>query len=111
MRVVNTRRETITEYDLTKGRLVPTRAKAEDGSLEEVQMYIPDRTIPNSVKIRSLKRQLSATDYKVIKCAECQLLGLEMPYDVEVLHAQRQGIRDQINRLEQEGKPYEDLES
>lgn len=102
MRVVNTRRETITEYDLTKGRLIRTRAKAEDGMLEEVQMYIPNRTIPNSVKIRSLKQRLAETDYKVIKCAECQLLGLEMPYDVETLHAQRQDIRDQINQLEQE---------
>lgn len=53
-------------------------------------------------QIAELKKQLSATDYKVIKCAECQLLGQEMPYDVEVLHAERQAIRDQINKLEGE---------
>ena len=58
--------------------------------------------IPTSEKIAKLKDQLSATDYKVIKCAECQLLGVEMPYDVEGLHAERQAIRDQINKLEQE---------
>ena len=52
-------------------------------------------------QIAELKTQLSATDYKVIKCAECQLLGEEMPYDVEELHAERQAIRDEINRLEQ----------
>ena len=52
-------------------------------------------------QIAELKAQLSATDYKVIKCAECQLLGQKMPYDVEALHAQRQAIRDQINQLEQ----------
>ena len=51
-------------------------------------------------QIAELKRQLSATDYKVIKCAECQLLGAEMPYDVQALHAQRQAIRDRINALE-----------
>ncbi|MBR4290667.1 MAG: hypothetical protein IKT52_08520 [Oscillospiraceae bacterium] len=51
-------------------------------------------------KIAELKKQLSATDYKVIKCAECQLLGEEMPYDVAALHAERQAIRDEINRLE-----------
>ncbi len=51
-------------------------------------------------KIAELKKQLSATDYTVIKCAECQLLGQEMPYDVAELHAERQAIRDEINRLE-----------
>lgn len=53
-------------------------------------------------QIAELKAKLSATDYKVIKCSECQLLGMEMPYDVAELHAERQAIRDQINRLEQE---------
>lgn len=53
-------------------------------------------------QILELKQQLSATDYKVIKCAECQLLGKEMPYDVQALHAERQAIRDAINSLEQE---------
>ena len=53
-------------------------------------------------KIAELKKQLSATDYKVIKCAECQLLGKEMPYDVAELHAERQAIRNAINSLEQE---------
>ena len=101
MRVVNTRRKTITEYDLTKGRLVKSSALTEDGVLEEVPMYIPHRTVPASVKIRMLKMQLSKTDYKVIKCAECQLLGQEMPYDVEELHTERQKIRDQINKLEE----------
>ena len=52
-------------------------------------------------KIAELKKQLAATDYKVIKCAECQLLGEEMPYDVAMLHAERQAIRDEINKLEE----------
>lgn len=53
-------------------------------------------------QIAKLKKELSATDYKVIKCSECQLLGKEMPYDVSALHAERQAIRDQINQIEQE---------
>ena len=57
---------------------------------------------PIAEQIAELKNQLSATDYKVIKCAECQLLGEEMPYDVEALHVERQAIRDEINKLEQE---------
>lgn len=59
--------------------------------------------IPTTEKIAELKKRLAATDYKVIKCAECQLLGEAMPYDVEALHAERQAIRDEINRLETSG--------
>ena len=52
-------------------------------------------------KIAELKKRLAATDYKVIKCAECQMLGQETPYDVAELHAERQAIRDEINKLEE----------
>ena len=55
-----------------------------------------------SERIAELKNQLSATDYKVIKCAECKLLGEAMPYDVEALHTERQAIREEINKLEEE---------
>ena len=51
-------------------------------------------------QIAELKKQLSATDYQVIKCAECQLFGKEMPYDIAKLHIERQSIRDKINQLE-----------
>ena len=100
MRVINIRKETIDKYDLTKGRLVKTRVKAEDGSWESVMMYLPNSIIPKPVQIRKLKEQLAATDYKVIKCAECLITGREMPYDAEELHIQRQAIRDEINELE-----------
>ena len=59
-------------------------------------------------QIAELKNQLSATDYKVIKCAECQLLGEKMPYDVVALHAERQKIRDEINQLESVGMTTEE---
>lgn len=55
-------------------------------------------------QILTIKEELSATDYKVIKCAEAQLLGLPLPYDMEALHAERQALRDEINKLEQEIK-------
>lgn len=116
MRVINTKGETITEYDLSKGRLVKrkiVRADATpidnkekfawtDADLEEVQMYVLNPEKSTSQQIAELKAKLSATDYKVIKCSECQLLGQEMPYDVGALHAERQEIRNQINQLEQE---------
>jgi hypothetical protein len=53
-------------------------------------------------RIAELKLQLSDTDYKIIKCSEYQLAGLELPYDVVALHAQRQAIRNEINELEGE---------
>ena len=51
--------------------------------------------------IESLKMQLSESDYKVIKVAECMALNLPAPYDVAALHRERQALRDQINALEQ----------
>lgn len=51
-------------------------------------------------EINELKSQLDASDYKVIKCFECSMVGEEMPYDVNELHAERQSIRDEINLLE-----------
>ena len=52
-------------------------------------------------QIAELKQELASTDYQIIKCSECQLLGEPMPYDVAELHERRQGIRDAINALEQ----------
>lgn len=114
MRVVNENHETITEYDLTAGRLIPATAIREDATpidnitkfawydedYEEVQMYVPTSAPTAAERIEALKNQLSATDYKIIKCSECQMVGKEMPYDVAALHAERQVIRDQINQLE-----------
>lgn len=51
-------------------------------------------------RIDELKQQLTDTDYKIIKCSEYQLAGLDLPYDIVALHAQRQSIRDEINQLE-----------
>lgn len=116
MRVIDQNCETITDYDLAAGRLVPAtviRADATpidnvkkfawaDEDYEEVQMYVPNPVKTTAQQIAELKAQLSATDYQIIKCSECQLLGKKMPYDVTALHAERQAIRDQINKLEEE---------
>ncbi len=53
-------------------------------------------------EIDALKAQIAESDYKVIKCAEAQLMGEELPYNVAELHAQRQALRDEINKLESE---------
>lgn len=115
MRIVNKQRKPITEYNLNKGYLVPTKIIKEDAipidnktkfawtrdDFEEVQMYIPYPEKSIKEQIKELKNELAASDYKIIKCAECQLLGQELPYDLTVLHAERQAIRDSINNLEQ----------
>ena len=72
------------------------KQEAYNGEYEPVEIELPVHE-----QIAELKAQLSATDYRVIKCSECQLLGQELPYDVAELHAERQAIRDQINQLEQ----------
>lgn len=98
--------QTVTEEILTPVMLEWSEANEE---IAKKEAYKGEYTIEDdgmektpAEKIAELKRQLSATDYKVIKCAECQLLGEELPYDVAELHAERQAIRDEINCLEQE---------
>lgn len=64
-----------------------------DSKQEELQGAIEE--------IESLKIELNSTDYKIIKCSECQMAGVELPYDIVALHAERQAIRDRINELEE----------
>ena len=53
-----------------------------------------------SLSVGLMKGKLEASDYKIIKCAECSLAGLDAPYDITALHAERQALRDRINALE-----------
>ena len=66
--------------------------------------YISDieECVPKSEEIERLKSELQESDYKVIKCAEAMAVGAEMPYDVAILHKERQALRDKINELESE---------
>lgn len=50
--------------------------------------------------IDSCNAQLKASDYKVIKCAEDKARGVakaDLPYDIDALHEERQGLRDRLN--------------
>lgn len=51
---------------------------------------------------KALEFRLSKSDYKVIKCYEYSLAGLDLPYDIETLHAERESIREEIRQLEEE---------
>lgn len=50
--------------------------------------------------ILDLKRGLEQTDYMVIKCYEAQLMGLEMPYDLQKLLSLRNTWRNKISTIE-----------
>lgn len=60
--------------------------------------------VVNTTKIQgeidAIKAELSETDYQVIKCYEASLVGEELPYDIKVLHEDRNEKRAQINALE-----------
>lgn len=51
-------------------------------------------------QINKLTLELQQTDYKIIKSYEAQLIGNELPYDINEVHYQRQAIRDKINEFE-----------
>ena len=61
-----------------------------------------DRRSELILDIESLKSELQASDYKVIKCAEAMAIGAELPYNMTELHKERQALRDKINELESE---------
>ena len=81
-------------YQYLDGELVLDEVK-----LKELKDEEDKRT--KAEEITRLKQELANTDYQIIKCSECQLLGQPMPYDVAELHAQRQAIRYEINKLEE----------
>lgn len=73
----------------------------DEGNVADVTPTEPEEQDPTAEKqIAELTAQLDATDYKIIKCAEYQLAGLDLPYDIEELHSGRQSLRDKINELE-----------
>lgn len=62
-------------------------------------------------RIRDLTCDLESSvspigDWKVIKCYEAALKGIEPPYDVDELTKARQAVRDEINRIQNELEGY-----
>lgn len=88
------------EYNTDTQYLEAAYTEGENITQAWVIKNIADSPERREQKIMQLKSALSETDYKIIKCYEYQLAGLELPYDIATLHAQRQEIRDKINELE-----------
>ena len=49
---------------------------------------------------QQLVSELEKSDYMIIKAAEYGLAGLDTPYDMEALHADREAIRERIREVD-----------
>ena len=49
-----------------------------------------------------LNNRLTEIDHMVAECYECNLLGLDMPYDVAAMHEERKVIKTEIESLQSE---------
>ncbi len=78
--------------------VAPVQPEPTPAELAEQQKQ--QQIIQLAAQIDSLKAQIAASDYKVIKTYEYTLLGEQTEYDMEAVHAERQALRDQINTLE-----------
>ena len=74
----------------------------DNGWVEYTTPTVDEGQLSKQREIHSLKRTLSTTDYKVIKCMEAYLCGEELPYNIEELHEERNTQRAEINTLENE---------
>lgn len=86
---------TVTEYEQPSAELLARCEGKTFNTYEDALNFVEGKET-----IDTLKQQLADTDYKIIKCMEYQLAGLEVPYDIETLHTERQAIRDKINEVE-----------
>lgn len=84
-------------FDSDKWAAIEAKRKEQEAAREEAARI-------NGIKqqIESMKATIASTDYQIIKCYEYALNDLELPYDVQALHEERQALRDKINVLEEE---------
>lgn len=89
------------------GRVIlnPTKEQLQEAGWTEVVPPTPTAEEiarqQREARIWELKDQLAQGDYKIIKCAEAQLMGEALPYDVSLLVLERNELRREINELEE----------
>lgn len=71
----------------------------EKGKVNMFWEIIKNDPVKISKRIISLTKDLSDSDYKIIKCYEASLLKQEVPYDIESITTDRSLKRNEINRL------------
>ena len=85
--IINPTKEQLQEAGWVE--IVPPTPTAEEIARQE-----------REARIWELKDLLAQGDYKIIKCAEAQLTGGALPYDIAALVAERNAYRAEINELE-----------
>ena len=84
--------------------LNPTKEQLQEAGWTEVVPPTPTAEEiarqQREARIWELKELLAQGDYKIIKCAEAQLTGEALPYDIAALVAERNAYRAEINELE-----------
>lgn len=58
--------------------------------------------------LENYKIKLAESDYKIIKCYEYTLAGIDLPYDATELHKEREAIREEIRKLEEKILKYKE---
>jgi hypothetical protein len=90
------------------GRVIlnPTKEQLQEAGWREIVPPTPTEEElaqqEREARIWELKDALAQGDYKIIKCAEAQLMGEALPYDVSLLVLERNELRREINELEEQ---------
>ena len=83
------------------GKRAVVTMQADEAQIAVNEQVVDDNGLLLS-DIERIKSELQESDYKVIKCAEAMCINAELPYNMTVLHNERQALRDKINELESE---------
>ena len=89
------------------GKRAVVTMNAEEAQISVNEPVVYDKGFLLS-EIERLKSELQDSDYKITKIAEAMAIGVELPYDAQALHKERQALRDRINELEMEVQSVED---
>lgn len=87
---------------MIKDSIVEDKEHVADDYAQYNEEYMLKEDIPfdKAGRIAELKELLAQDDYKIRKCAEYNLLGLEMPYDINEIHERNEAWRAEINELQ-----------
>ncbi len=91
-------------FDTQCGNGKSFRVKNINGiTFEEIfEEYCPEYEETAEDKIIRLKSRLNELDHMVAECYECNMLGLDLPYNIVELHEERQTIKAEIANLQSE---------
>lgn len=86
--------------EIEAGRTINKQIKCIAGQIRIIEKEGKTEKELAKERIRELKQQLTGSDYKVTKNGEAIAAKLKCPYPAKELHAQREAIREEINKLE-----------